>query len=231
MSFTHSDNFIGLAVTLVSYLGAIWVFRFVHYRIVFHPIVVGAFLVAILCAVINSTLAEYQQSVSYLSWLLGPVTVALAVPLYQQIKLIARSGMPALIVIIVGGTFGPLIAFLCLFGLGFADELTWSVLTKSITTPLAVETSKRLGSIPDLAAAVVILTGILGVLFSTSAFKLMRCNIPAAQGLALGTVAHAIGTARAQQLGNSCAGYSTMALCVNGVLTAIILPLMMWIFG
>jgi putative effector of murein hydrolase len=151
--------------------------------------------------------------------------------LYKQIRLIYDSGFKGMLVIVIGGCIAPLIAFgwLCLFD--FSEPVRLSVLTKSITTPLAMDTTNLIGGLPELAAAVVVITGILGVIFSQFIFKVTRCYDPRAQGLALGTVSHAIGTARAHQIDAKAGAFSSMALCVNGILTAIILPIVFKIFG
>jgi putative effector of murein hydrolase len=163
--------------------------------------------------------------------MLGPVTVALAILLYKQIKLIYAAGIKGMLVIVLGGCVAPLIAVGWLGLFDFSEPVRLSVLTKSITTPLAMDTANIIGGLPELAAAVVVLTGILGVMFSQFIFKLTRCNDLRAQGLTLGAVSHAIGTARAHQMMQQRGAFSTMALCVNGMLTAIILPVVFMLFG
>jgi putative effector of murein hydrolase len=225
------EQILWLTATFLAYLLAIWIFKKVANNILFHPIIVGASLISVMTLVTHTALLDYQVYVSPLSWLLGPVTVALAIPLYQQGRLIYEAGSKGLLVIIIGGSVAPIIAISWLGLFDFSDSVKLSVLTKSVTTPLAVDTSHNIGGIPELAAAVVVITGILGVLFSQIIFKLTRCKDPRAQGLALGTVSHAIGTARAYQINAKSGAFSTMALCVNGILTAIILPLVFLLFA
>ncbi|MBL4631180.1 MAG: LrgB family protein [Paraglaciecola sp.] len=213
------------------YLLAVWIFKYFSHNMLFHPILVGAILIAGISTVSHTPLLDYQLYTSPINWMLGPITVALAVPLYQQIKLIYAAGRKGLLVIIIGGCVAPLIAFYGLSLFDFSQSIKLSVLTKSMTTPLAMDTAKAIGGLPELAAGVVVITGILGVMFSQIVFKLTCCTDPRAQGLALGTVSHAIGTARAHQLGAKTAAFSTMALCVNGILTAIILPIVFMLFG
>jgi putative effector of murein hydrolase len=207
------------------------IFKCCGQNMLFHPIVVGAILIGAIAAVSQTDLLDYQLYTSPINWMLGPVTVALAIPLYQQIKLIHAAGSKGMLVIVVGGCVAPLIA-ICWLGLfDFSGPIELSVLTKSITTPLAMDTAKIIGGLPELAAAVVVITGILGVMFSQIVFKLTRCKDSRAQGLALGTISHAIGTARAHQLGAKSGAFSTMALCVNGIFTAIFLPIIFVLFG
>ncbi len=217
--------------TVLAYGLALGAFKYVGHNMVFHPIVVGAILITGICAVSDTPHLAYQGYVSPINWLLGPVTVALAIPLYRQIKQIMTTGIRGIWVIVIGGFMAPLIAFICLNSLEFSDPVRMSVLTKSITTPLAMDTAKMIGGLPELAAAVVVFTGIIGVMFSQMIFKLTGCKDPRAKGLALGTVSHAIGTARAHQLDAKIGAFSTMALCVNGILTAIILPVAFMLLG
>ena len=225
------EQILWISITLVVYILAISIFKFFSHNILFHPILVGAILIAGISVVGHTPLLDYQLYVSPINWMLGPVTVALAIPMYQQIRLIYAAGKKGILVIILGGCIAPLIAIGCLGMFDFSEPVRVSVLTKSITTPLAMDTTNIIGGLPELAAAVVVVTGILGVMFSQIIFRLTRCNDPRAQGLALGTVSHAIGTARAHQLDVKAGAFSTMALCVNGLLTAIILPIVFMLFA
>ena len=229
-AFVSLEQLFWLIATLLVYMLAVWIFKFVSNNILFHPIIVGAMLIGGISLISHTSVLDYQHFVTPISWMLGPVTVALAIPLYQQVRLIYTAGRKPIMVIIVGGSIAPLIALGWLGLFDFSDPVRFSVLTKSITTPLAVDTSKIIGGLPELAAAVVVITGILGVMFSQFIFKLTRCTDPRAKGLALGTVSHAIGTARAYQLHTKAGAFSTMALCVNGILTAIVLPIVFMLF-
>jgi len=230
LQFVSLDQVLWLTITLIVYVLAVLIFKFFAHNILFHPIVVGAIFIGLISVVSHTPLIDYQRYVSPINWMLGPVTVALAIPLYRQIKLIYAAGRKGILVIVLGGCVAPLIAVAWLGLFDFSDPVRLSVLTKSITTPLAVDTTNIIGGLPELAAAVVVITGILGVMFSQIIFKLTRCDDSRAQGLALGTVSHAIGTARSYQLNAKAGAFSTMALCVNGILTAIILPIVFMLF-
>lgn len=231
ISLISLDQILWITITLIVYVVAVWVFKLFAHNILFHPIVVGAILIGGVSAVSATPLQDYPLFVGPINWMLGPVTVALAIPLYQQIRLIYAAGRKGVLVILLGGCVAPLIAIGWLYLFDLSEQVKLSVLTKSITTPLAVDTTYIIGGIPELAAGVVVITGIFGVMFSQIIFKLTRCHDPRAQGLALGTVSHAIGTARAHQLDATAGAFSTMALCVNGILTAIILPIVFMLFG
>jgi putative effector of murein hydrolase len=231
IQYISLNQILWVAVTLQVYVLAVWIFKRFAHHILFHPIVVGAILIAGVAALSGTSVRDYTLNVSPINWMLGPITVALAIPLYRQVRLIYDAGSRGLLVIIVGASVAPLIAIGWLSLFDFSDSVRLSVLTKSITTPLAVDTTSIIGGLPELAAAVVVITGILGVMFSQMVFKLTRCHDPRAQGLALGTVSHAIGTSKALQINAKAGAFSTMALCVNGILTAIVLPVVFMLFG
>lgn len=231
ISIISLNQLFWIAVTLAVYLLAVLIFKYFSHNILFHPILTGAILIGVISFMSHTNLTNYPLYVDPINWMLGPVTVALAIPLYRQIRLIYKAGSKGLLVIILGSSVAPIIAIGWLGLFDFSEPVRLSVLTKSITTPLAVDTTHIIGGLPELAAGVVVITGILGVMFSQFVFKLTRCHDPRAQGLALGTVSHAIGTARAYQLGAKTGAFSTMALCVNGILTATILPMIFMLFG
>jgi putative effector of murein hydrolase len=225
------EQLLWVSITLLVYVLAVWIFKYFSHNVLFHPIVIGAILIAGIGVLSATPLQDYPLFVSPINWMLGPVTVALAIPLYRQIRLIYAAGSKGMLVIILGGCVAPVLAIGWLGLLDFPDPVKLSVLTKSITTPLAVDTTNIIGGLPELAAGVVVITGILGVMLSQLIFKLTRCLDPRAQGLALGTVSHAIGTARAYQLDATAGAFATMALCVNGIITAIFLPFAFILFG
>jgi putative effector of murein hydrolase len=231
IQYISLNQILWVAVTLQVYVLAVWIFKRFAHHILFHPIVVGAILIAGVAGLSGTSVRDYTLNVSPINWMLGPITVALAIPLYRQVRLIYDAGSRGLLVIIVGASVAPLIAIGWLSLFDFSDSVRLSVLTKSITTPLAVDTTSIIGGLPELAAAVVVITGILGVMFSQMVFKLTRCHDPRAQGLALGIVSHAIGTSKALQINAKAGAFSTMALCVNGILTAIVLPVVFMLFG
>lgn len=224
------EQVLWVAITLLVYVLAVRIFKYCGHNVLIHPIMVGAMLIAGIGVVSATPMQDYQLYVSPINWMLGPVTVALAIPLYQQIRQCYAAGSKGLLVIILGGCVAPLLAIGWLNVFDFSDPVKFSVVTKSITTPLAVDTTQIIGGLPELAAGVVVITGILGVIFSQIIFKLTGCDDYRAQGLALGTISHAIGTARAYQLNARSGAFATMALCVNGILTAIVLPIIFTLF-
>jgi putative effector of murein hydrolase len=193
---------------------------------VLHPLIVSTAIIITLQLVMHTSVEQYQQHTMLLSALLGPATVALAVPLYKQLSLLMKMSWRVLVPICVAGVLAPLLSWLCLYLLNTPLNLQMTILVKSITTPLAMDAAGAIGGIPSLAAVFVISTGIVGAICGPAVFSLIGVHNQAAQGTALGAVSHAIGTARAISISEQCTAFATLALCVNGIATALILPIL-----
>ncbi len=191
-----------------------------------HPLITSTSCLLLLFHVTNTSVTQFQSATVLLSAMLGPATVALALPLFNQFKLLVQMGFRALLPIIIASVIAPLFSWLAVYWLDAPLNLQLTMLTKSITTPLAMDTASAIGGIAPLAAIFVITTGIVGAVFGPIIFNLFKIEDHIAQGLALGSVAHAIGTARAISISEQCAAFSTLALCINGIITAFLLPLL-----
>jgi predicted murein hydrolase (TIGR00659 family) len=222
-SVIHHPLF-GLAITLGAYQLALagyektrWVFL--------QPVLVS--MLVLICVLLGSgvSYAEYRKSTEILSILLGPATVALAVPLYLNLRRIRQLLWPVLITLIVGGTFA---TGLCV-GLGWllgADHMILMTLApKSVTSPIAMLVAEQIGGVAALAAVFVLITGVLGAIFGPGLLSLIKVEHPAARGMALGLAAHAVGTAVALQEGEECGAFAALGMSLMGVATALFLPL------
>ncbi|BDF68811.1 membrane protein [Oscillospiraceae bacterium] len=186
--------------------------------------VLNPLLIAILCVmaslkVLGVPYSDYNAGAQYLSWLLTPATVALAVPLYEELGLL-RKNLPAVAGGILAGTFAGLAGILLLCRVFALDhQLYVTFLPKSITTAIGMGVAEELGGVTALTVAAIILTGILGNVAAEGLFRLFRIYDPIARGLALGTGAHAIGTAKAMELGEVEGAMSSLSIAVAGLLT------------
>ncbi len=164
-------------------------------------------------------------------WLLEPAVVSLAIPLFCQIQQIKQQ----LKAIMVSCSFGVVIAIsTCIsIALLLTDDkvLLLSLLPKSVTSPIAMAVAHETGGLASLAAAVVIAVGLLGALGGFSLLKFCKITNPQAQGLAMGCSAHAIGTAKAMEVGNEQGAFSSLALVISGILTAVLAPFFAWFIG
>jgi len=170
---------------------------------------------------------QYFQGGQIISFFLGPAVVALGVPLYLHLEEIKRRGKAILISVIAGSAVGILAAAGIAGLLGASREVVVSIAPKSATTPIAMGIVEKLGGLPPLTAAIVIATGILGAVAGPWFLKLLGINSPTAFGLAMGTASHGIGTARAVEEGEVQGALSGLALCLNGIFTAILTPVLL----
>lgn len=215
-----------LGITLTAYTFAIWLNRRVNGNPLVHPLVVTTIIVIGLLSLTGTQVKAFQYEAGLLHWLLGPATVALALPMYAQWSKVRALGWRLIVAIFAAGVVAPVLAWSCLYFTDVSVAVKMTMLAKSITTPLAMEASRLIGGIAPLAAVFVISTGIVGAIAGPVVFRLLNIHHRQAQGVALGAVAHAVGTARALKLGEEEAAMASLGLCLNGIMTAIILPLL-----
>lgn len=189
-----------------------------------NPILIAVVLVVGVLLLTGFSPAVYQTGTAGISWLLTPATVCLALPLYNQVKLLKKN-LPAILTGITAGTLTSLLfvfALCRLFGLDRAMSV--SLLPKSITTAMGMVLSGESGGIESLTAAAIIVTGILGSLCGSALCKLFKIRDPIAQGVAFGTASHVVGTSRATELGSVQGAVSSLSLAIAGILTAVLFP-------
>jgi predicted murein hydrolase (TIGR00659 family) len=170
---------------------------------------------------------RYAAGGQYISFWLGPAVVALGVPLYQHLGTIKRQGT-ALGISLLAGSVAGIVSAAGLAGLlGASDIIMISIAPKSATTPIAMGIVEKLNGIPSLTAAIVVITGILGAVIGPTVLRWMGVVSPTAFGLAMGAAAHGLGTSRALEEGEIQGAMSGLALCVNGIMTAILTPVLL----
>ena len=190
-----------------------------------NPILIAVALVIGVLLITGVDVAEYQAGAKPITWILTPATVCLALPLYEQLKVLKKN-LPAILAGIVAGTLTSLfvVGLMCwLFRLD--TQLTVSLLPKSITTAMGMVLSENNGGISALTTVVIIVTGIQGSLMGPLLCKLLRLKDPISQGVAFGTASHVVGTSKANELGSVQGAVSSLSLACSGILTAIIFPL------
>ena len=223
-------TFLWLMVTVIIYIGALHLYKITKplwfIQPALHPLIVSTLLIILLQSWTHTTVSEYQNYTNLLSALLGPATVALAVPLYKQLNILMKMNWRVLVPLSVAGIVSPALSWTCLYLLDTPLNLQMTMLVKSITTPLAMDAASAIGGIPSLAAVFVISTGIVGAICGPALFVLIGVHNQAAQGTALGAVSHAVDTTRAISIGEQCTAFATLALCMNGIATTLILPML-----
>jgi len=186
-----------------------------------NPLLISVIVTIIAILLLGVDYENYNQSAQYLSYLLTPATVCLAIPLYQQIVLLKKNMMAILLGIIAGvlSSLGSVLALSFVFGL--EHEYYVTLLQKSITTAIGMGVSEELGGIVTITVAVILITGIFGNVMGETICKLFHIYEPIAVGLAFGTSSHAVGTAKALELGEIEGAMSSLSIAVAGILTVI----------
>lgn len=212
--------FFGAVVSLLAYEVGLLLKR--RFRLaILNPLLIAVICVIGVNAVMKVDYQTYNAGGQYLSYLLTPATVCLAVPLYEQLALLKKH-LAAVICGIVAGVLASMAGvLLCALVFGLEHELYVTLLPKSITTAIGMGVSEELGGIVTITVATIIVTGILGSVIADGVFALFRIEEPVARGLALGNSSHAIGTAKAMEMGQVEGAMSGLAVAVAGLLTVV----------
>jgi predicted murein hydrolase (TIGR00659 family) len=219
-----------LGLTLLAFQFALWLYRRSGWLLL-QPVMVAMLLVVATLSACGLDYPTYRQGAAPIALLLGPATVALAVPLYLNLKRIRLLLLPILLTVLTGGALTVLLTLLITYGLGARMPVLMSLSTKSVTMPIAMLVTEQLKGIVPLAAVLVMLTGVLGTALGPLLLRWAGVDHPAARGLSYGINAHAIGTARALEEGEESGAFAALAMSMLGVLTAVLLPLAMgWLF-
>ncbi len=217
-NFIKESVFFGVCISLFSY----WAGAFLKRRFpcaLFHPLLISVSLIIAVLLGFDIDYDTYYQGAKYISYLLTPATVCLAIPLYEQLEIL-KSNWKILIAGIASGVLTSLFSILALVALFHLSRTEYvTLLPKSITTAIGMGISQELGGYVSITVAVIILTGILGDILSDALFKIFSITHPVAKGIALGTASHVIGTAKAMELGDTEGAMSSLSIVVAGILT------------
>ncbi|MQX34987.1 LrgB family protein [Roseospira navarrensis] len=219
------DPLFGLTLTVLAYLAANAVYRRLGMHPLANPVLWAVVMLGLVLAVTGIPYDRYFEGAQFIHVLLGPATVALAVPLYRALGMLRRGwrgvavALPASVAVASLGAIGLGVAF------GAGETTVASLAPKAVTTPIAMGISERIGGLPSLTAVLVILTGILGAVLGPPVLSALGVRDPRARGVALGAAAHGIGTARAFNESPEAGAAASLAMGLAGVLTAAFLPL------
>ena len=192
----------------------------------FNPILIGMLLVILFLSLTGMERRSYQEGTKYLSWLMTPATISLAIPMYEQFQIL-RKNLKAIAVGVAAGTIsclGMVLALSLIFG--YDQSLTISLLPKGITTAIGMTLAELYGGTSSIATLAIVITGILGNMFGTYFCKWFGITQEIAQGVAFGTSSHVIGTAKANEISTLTGAVSSLSLVVSGLLTALVFPLL-----
>ena len=226
--FLQNISLFPLLLTLGTFQIGVWCQKKTKLAIC-NPLLIATLLSIAVLLLTDFDLQAYQAGSSWITWLLTPATVCLAVPLYEQLKAF-KDNLGAIFIGVAAGTLASL-GFILLSCLVWKLDrtLTISLLPKSITTAIGVALTESAGGIPALTSAAIVITGILGNLTGSFLCKLLRITNPIAQGVGFGTASHVIGTSRATELDPLAGAVSSLSLAAAGILTSLLFPLLLMI--
>ena len=220
-SFLQDSVFFGVFISIVTYeIGAL--IKKKWNVAIFNPLLISIALIMIFLLVFDVEYETYEYGAKYLSYFLTPATVALAVPLYEQLELLKKNWKA----IMAGILAGALTSAVCVLVMSILFRLTHeqyvTLLPKSITTAIGMGLSEELGGIVAITVAVIVVTGIVGNMFAEGICRLFRITDPVAKGIGIGSASHAMGTAKAMEMGEIEGAMSSLSIAVSGLLTVII---------
>lgn len=214
----------GVGITLAAFQLAFAAYEKTRW-VFLQPVLLSALVVIGVLLLCGLSYAEYADSARLLTVMLGPATVALAVPLYLNLRRIRELFGPIVITLLVAGVTATALGMGLAWLFGAERMILMTLAPKSVTSPIAMLVAEQIGGVVALAAVFVMITGVLGAIFGPALLR--RCGVrhPAARGMALGLTAHAVGTAQALQESDECGAFAALAMSLMGVMTAVLLPL------
>ena len=214
-----------LTMTLVAFQVANFAFEKAGRNPLLNPVLGAVLLLVAMLLITGTDYGTYFEGAQFVHFLLGPATVALAVPLYRQWYNVRRSALAIAVSLIAGSLTAILTAVVTAWLFGGSLPILASLAPKSVTAPVAMAIAEELGGLPSLTAVLVIATGIFGAMFGPGILNLVGVKDWRARGLAMGTASHGIGTARALQVNETAGAFSGLAMGLNALATALLLPI------
>lgn len=215
-----NSTVLGVMISILTYeLGCLLKKKFK--LAIFNPVLISIISVIVILLFFEVDYEVYNEGAQYLSYLLTPATICLAIPLYEQLELL-KNNLKAIIVGLVSGVLTNLVCVLCMALLFHLNHETYvTLLPKSITTAIGMSVSEELGGMVTITVAVIIITGVLGNMIAEAVCKIFRIEEPIAKGIAIGSASHAIGTAKAMEMGEIEGAMSSLSIAVAGLLTVV----------
>lgn len=229
--YLSTTPLLGLTITLVTYSLAHQLYIYANSNPLLNPVLTSVVALIILLVLTRTPYETYFEGGQFVHFLLGPATVALAIPLYQQCSNLRKLFLPVAITVISGAIIGAFSSIGIAWFLGASLQTQLSLAPKSVTAPVAMGISEKIGGLPSLTAVLVVLTGIIGAIIGSKLFELMRIKDDSVKGIAIGITAHGIGTARAFQVSSEMGAFSALAMALSAFATAVILPWLLNLLG
>jgi predicted murein hydrolase (TIGR00659 family) len=229
--YLSTSPLLWLTLTLAAYVVADRIAAALNRHPAANPVVIAVAIVIAILQVSHTPFETYFEGAQFVHFLLGPATVALAIPLVENWHRVRRAAIPIALALVAGSVTAVTTAVGVAWLFGAPPVILASIAGKSVTTPIAMGIAEQLGGIPTLTAVLVIFTGIFGAVMVTPLMNLLRMKDYAARGFAAGVAAHGIGTARAFQVDELAGTFAGLAMGLNGILTALLVPLLARLIG
>jgi predicted murein hydrolase (TIGR00659 family) len=213
-----------LTLTVLAYLGGDWLYRRANHHPLLNPVLLAVVMLVMLLTLTETGYPAYFEGAQFVHFLLGPAVVALAVPLYFNFARLRRLWLPLAAGLAAGALTAALSAIAIAWALGAEVQTLLALAPKSVTAPVAMGITEKLGGPASLSAILVVATGILGAVLGPAILNGLRVRDPAARGFAIGTASHGIGTARAFQESEQAGAFAGLAMGLNTLVTALLLP-------
>ena len=226
-SWLISSPLFGVTLTLVSYKAARVVFERTGRHPSLNPVLVAIVITAATLLLLGVDYADYMVGGRYIAFLLGPATVALALPLHYEARLVRQAAGPILLGLMTGSVISIVVAFEITKALGGGEDLALSMAPKSATTPVSIALSESIGGVPALTAVFTIVAGVVGAVAGPAVLSLLRFRDLRVRGLAIGAASHGIGTSRALEEHPTEGAFSGLGMGLNALATALLLPLVL----
>lgn len=220
-----------IIVTIATFLFTSWLNRRVGGTPLLHPVLVALSLIILLLQLTGTDYETYFQGAQFIHFLLGPATVALAVPLYDHFERVRKMLWPLLIACTCGAVTAALSVILVAWALGASEQTLLSLAPKSVTSPIAIGIAEKIGGYPSLAAGLVLITGAIGCLTAPPLFRWLKIEDEAVKGFTLGLSAHGFGTAFAFEFSTLAGAFAGLAMGLTGLLTAFLVPILIQLLG
>lgn len=225
--YLSATPLLGLTLTLLAYQGAYWLYRRAGFNPLLNPVLLAVAMLVAALHLTGTPYATYFDGAQFVHFLLGPATVALAVPLYLQLGRLQALAVPLFAALLAGSVTAIVSAVGIAWLLGASPSTLLSLAPKSVTTPIAMGIAEKLGGIPPLTAVLVIFTGVSGAVMAKHVLDALRITDHGVRGFAAGLSAHGIGTARAFQVSEQAGAFAGLGMGLNGLVTALLVPLLL----
>ena len=229
-TFLSHSPLLWLASTLLAYLIGQTIFQLLGQTPAANPAMIAMILLALLLYLTATPYARYFEGAQFIHFLLGPATVCLALPLYDNLGRVKRAAFPLLAALLIGSLVGIGSALSIAWAFGLSDQVLTAMAPKSATAAVAIGVAEQIGGSASLTTLMVTITGVLGALIATPFLNLLRIRDYRARGFAVGVAAHGFGTARALQVNPTAGAFAGLGMGLNALLTAMLAPVVLKFF-